>query len=231
MREITDFVFLAGMPRAGSTVLSALLSQNPKIHAEGMSAVCQLMWDVNVSCRDNCAEELIAANRGQTVVDLLASIPQVYYRQIDKPIIVDKNRAWCHPTNVEMIKRFISPAPRIIVLDRDLDEVMQSFVSLGRKNGVEIPEAELRVAGTNPVMSCYEAVQLARQNDNGEFLFIDYNDLVGDPRGTVQRIYEFCGWFEFAHDFVNIQPTYTDADGVYLLEGLHEVRSLELSER
>lgn len=219
------------MPRSGSTVLSAVLSQNPKIHAEGMSAVCQLMWDINVSCRDNCAEPLIAANRGQTVVDLITAVPSIYYKYVNKPIIVDKNRGWCHPTNVEMIKRFISPAPRIIVLDRDLDEVVESFIKLGERNGVQIPEQELRKAGTNPVMSCYEAVQMARENDKGEFLFIDYSDLMADPQASLERIYRFCGWFEFQHDFVNIQPTHTDADGVYLLDGLHEVRPLQSGPR
>ena len=231
MKEITDLVFLAGMPRSGSTVLSAVLSQNPKIHAEGMSAVCQLMWDINVSCRDNCAEELIAANRGQTVVDLIAAVPSIYYKYVDKPIIVDKNRGWCHPTNVEMIKRFISPAPRIIVLDRDLDEVVESFIKLGERNGIQIPESELRRPGTNPVMSCYEAVQMARENNQGEFLFVDYADLVDDPASTIESIYKFCGWFEFRHDLKNVESTHSDVPGVYLLNGLHEVRPLESSKR
>jgi len=46
----SQFVCLSGLPRSGSTLLSAILSQNPLIHAEGNSAVCQLMWDMQMSC-------------------------------------------------------------------------------------------------------------------------------------------------------------------------------------
>ena len=38
-----QFVCLSGLPRTGSTLLSAILSQNPLIHAEGNSAVSPLM--------------------------------------------------------------------------------------------------------------------------------------------------------------------------------------------
>ena len=36
-KSFDQFVCLAGMPRAGSTVLAAILSQNPQIHTEGNS--------------------------------------------------------------------------------------------------------------------------------------------------------------------------------------------------
>lgn len=221
-----NFFFIAGMPRSGSTVLSALLHQNPNIHAEGMSAVCQLMWDANVSCRDNCAEALISANRGQSAVDIISAIPKIYYKNVQKSIIVDKNRNWCHPANVEIIKRFITPTPKIIVLDRELDDVVRSFIELGRRNNVEIPESELRKKGTNPIMSCYQTVQLARKNNNGEFLFVDFDKFISNPRKTVDEIYGFCGWSKFEHNFANIELVHKDVGGVYLLDGLHETRPL-----
>ena len=36
-KSFDQFVCLAGMPRAGSTLLAAILSQNPQIHTEGNS--------------------------------------------------------------------------------------------------------------------------------------------------------------------------------------------------
>ena len=55
-----QFVFLSGLPRTGSTLLSAILSQNPKIYSEGNSAVCQLMYDMQQSCIHKAKEQLIA---------------------------------------------------------------------------------------------------------------------------------------------------------------------------
>jgi hypothetical protein len=81
-KEKKQFVCLSGLPRTGSTLLSAILGQNPKIHAEGNSAVCQLMWDMYCSCTQNAKEQLLANNRSHTMMNLIKSIPQVYYKDI-----------------------------------------------------------------------------------------------------------------------------------------------------
>jgi len=57
------FFFISGLPRTGSTLLSSILYQNPLIHAEGNSALCQLMWDNYISCLCNSKEQLIANNK------------------------------------------------------------------------------------------------------------------------------------------------------------------------
>ena len=57
------FFFISGLPRTGSTLLSSILYQNPLIHAEGNSPLCQLMWDNYVSCLSNSQEQLRANNK------------------------------------------------------------------------------------------------------------------------------------------------------------------------
>jgi hypothetical protein len=74
-----QFVCLSGLPRSGSTLLSAILSQNPKIHAEGNYAVCQFMWDIQYSYLTKAKEQMIANNRLLTVYDLDSSVPDIYY--------------------------------------------------------------------------------------------------------------------------------------------------------
>ena len=67
-----QFVFLSGLPRTGSTLLSAILSQNPKIYSEGNSAVCQLMFDMQQSCINKAKEQLIANKRQEkTIIDMM----------------------------------------------------------------------------------------------------------------------------------------------------------------
>ena len=78
--SFTQFVCLSGLPRSGSTLLSALLSQNPEIHAEGNSAVCQLMWDMQQSCLSAAKEQLLANNRQSTIKDIISQIPHLYYK-------------------------------------------------------------------------------------------------------------------------------------------------------
>jgi hypothetical protein len=63
-----NFVMMCGLPRTGSTLLSSILNQNPLIHAEGNSAVCQLMWDMEVSCNTSGQEQIKANKRENTRV-------------------------------------------------------------------------------------------------------------------------------------------------------------------
>ena len=104
-----QFVCLSGLPRSGSTLLSAILSQNPLIHAEGNSAVCQMMWDFQQSLLLNCREQIQANQRENTIHDILSEIPHIYYKNIDpkEKIIVDKCRSWTIPENIELLKKYI----------------------------------------------------------------------------------------------------------------------------
>ena len=87
-----QMVFLSGLPRTGSTLLSAILCQNPNIHAEGNSAVCQLMWDIQQSCLTTASQQLAANNKIDVIHDLVSQVPNIYYKNIVvfKNIVIDQ---------------------------------------------------------------------------------------------------------------------------------------------
>jgi len=217
-------VFLSGLPRSGSTLLSAILNQNPLIHAEGNSAVCQLMWDMQQSCETGAAEQLVANSRHSTQQELVASIPKTYYAQTDRPIVVDKCRSWTLPANMAMIRRYITDRPKVIVLTRQIGEVVESFVSLNKRNGLPITAETLLAAHSEPIMRSNDGVEYAKANNSGEFLFIDYQDLCDYPTEVLASIYSFCEWELFAHDFNNVVNTHSENDSVYGLDGMHDIR-------
>ena len=123
------YIGLSGLPRSGSTLLSSILSQNPDIHAEGNSAVCQLMADMQHSCNWNSKEQLLANNRHNTTKDLISSIPSIYYKDVKASIIIDKCRSWTLPLNMDMFYNYLDSNPKIIVLERPIIDVVKSFVS------------------------------------------------------------------------------------------------------
>jgi hypothetical protein len=45
-----QFAVFCGLPRTGSTLLINLLMQNPNIHGEGASLLCELMWQTQQMC-------------------------------------------------------------------------------------------------------------------------------------------------------------------------------------
>lgn len=216
-----QFVALSGLPRTGSTLLSAILSQNPKIHAEGNSAVCQLMWDMQQSVLNS--EQIKASNKD--ILDALVKpIPHTYYANVVKPIVVDKCRSWTLPANVEILNRYFDAAPKVIVLVRPIIEIVASFMSLRKKNGWTNLEAGLLENGSEPIMRSLAGVEWARKNNNGEFLFVTYDELVDDTHASLDRIYEHCGWQPFAHNLDNIVNRYKENDAIYGLAGQHDIR-------
>jgi sulfotransferase len=222
-----QFVCLSGLPRTGSTLLSAILSQNHKIHAEGNSAVCQLMWDTYVSCTQKCAEQLQANNRQKTGFELISSIPSIYYKDIsdEETIIIDKSRSWTLEPNVRLLETFINTQIKIIVLERPIKEIVKSFAKLYKQNGKDFNGLDLLKPMSEPLMRSKAGVEWAKQNnDKNTFLFIQYQELVEEPQKVIEKIYEFCGWESFQHSFENIQVKYPENDEVYQLAGQHVIR-------
>lgn len=222
---IKNFVGLSGLPRTGSTLLSSILSQNPEIHAEGNSAVCQLMWDMQCSIYGSCNEQLTASNRLNTGIELIKNIPNIYYKDVTASTVVDKCRSWTLPDNMAMLNRYFEHKPKVIILERPLIEIVRSFVALKQANNYQgDPELGLLDTWSEPIMRSYEGVKWAKQNNNGEFLFIQYNDLVNNTSDVLNRVYEFCELESFKHDFDNIVNKHPENDEVYGLLGQHDIR-------
>lgn len=220
------FVALSGLPRTGSTLLSAILSQNPEIHAEGNSAVCQLMWDMQVSCQTTASQQLAANRRYSDQDALVSAIPAIYYRDVKATHIVDKCRSWTLPANMDMLRRYIQNDPKVIVLTRPVDEIVASFVRLREANGwTGDLEAGLLEPGSEPIMRSLDGVTLARESGSSEFLFVEYADIVSDTDEVLKSIYEFCEFDPFKHDLLNIVNNHPEDDSVYGLIGQHEIRS------
>jgi sulfotransferase len=224
-KSFEQFVCLGGLPRSGSTLLSSILSQNPDLHAEGNSAVCQLMWDMQQVCIVNADEMLKGNKRLDTHIDLMASIPKTYYKDVTAKVVIDKCRSWSAPPNMEMLRKYITPTPKVIVMTRPIAEVVRSFAALREQNNwVGNPEHGLLDGVGEPLMRSYHAAQWAKHNNNGEFLLVSYAELVDDTKATVNKIYEFCEWESFMHDFDNVVNLHPEDDEFYKMVGMHDVR-------
>lgn len=227
MPAFRQIVCMSGLPRSGSSLLSALLSQNPAIHAEGNSAVCQLIWDMYVSTTQNCGEQLKANDRERTIHDLISSIPHIYYKDISANIVVDKCRSWSLLPNIQLLQAFVGTDIKMIILERPIHEIVKSFARLYKENGVYDEEKmnSLLTPDTEPIMRSFNGLKYAKNNnDKEQFLFVSYADLVTNTKNVIHDIYEFCGWEWFEHDFMNIVNKHPENDEVYNLKGMHEVR-------
>jgi len=220
-----DIVFLSGLPRTGSTLLTSILNQNPNIHTDGNSALCQLMWDMQVSCEQT--EQML--NKPGLQDKLISKLPGIFYEGATGSI-VDKCRSWTLPANLNLIHRYISKTPKIIVMTRPVVEIVKSFVFIRQMNGWSNPEEGLLDDGSEPIMRSLAGVNYAKEINTGQFLFVEYQDLLDRTDTTLDAIYNFCGWESFKHNLEDIKNLTPEADESINLIGLHDIRPT-ISER
>lgn len=211
--------FLSGLPRTGSTLLTSILYQNPLIHTEGSSNLCDLMWQSHVSLQ---GDAIAANNRQLHAHQMVADLPARYYSHITRPVVIDKCRAWTMQPNVEMLRKYVTPTPKIVVMTRNPADIISSFKSLFERNGRDDFDTSGIVEEFNHNMVGLKMTQDA--NDPDTFLFVDYDDLIKDTQSELNRIYGFFELQPFEHDLFNIQNSNQEDDSVHGLVGMHDVR-------
>lgn len=224
---VEKFFFLSGLPRSGSTLLSALISQNPDIHAEGNSALCQMMWDSQQSCRTTAYEQLAATGRFEAMQGMVcATLPHMYYDGVQAKYVLDKCRSWTLPDNMQMVSDYITKEPKVIVLVRSIEDIVRSFMQLRIDNGQgSFNPNDMLADWSEPIMRSYNGAIYAKENNNGRFLFVDYDSFVANPEKQLARLYGFLDLPVFVHSFTDVENKHPENDAVYGLLGQHDVRA------
>jgi sulfotransferase len=226
------FYFLSGLPRAGSTLLSSLLSQDPNVHAEGSSVLVDVMWHqywglLNPE-RNNWMDPILNSNLEDRVLNLLKSLPSLYYSDVNKPFVLDKNRGWLSKPNDFLINQYINNEKKILVLVRPIAEIVASFVKIRIENNWPVENLYSNLLENQDVgllTNCVDDIVVAKENNKGEYLFVSYDEIVCKTRSTLENIYDFFGWPKFVHNLDNITRPFVQKDEVYKLIGLHDVRN------
>lgn len=240
--------FLAGLPRSGNTLLSAILNQNPDIYSSPLSPVPTLMWEYSRSCyyMEQTNRNIENKDRAEK---FLSSFISNFYADVDKPVIIDRDKDWGTPANLDIIKNYITPTPKIIFTVRNITEILASFI---RMNSDYIINASIsRNVYINNYLSIQDRIAEYLMQPNGDidkallglasafypenkgmFHIVEYKDLVSKPKEIMAGIYKFLDMPEYKHNFNNIEKLESDNDVVIgLPEDLHKVRkSLSVSD-
>jgi len=131
------YYFDSGLPRSGSTLITALLNQNPQIHAGTLSPVFEVMYYTQDRLK---GEQAQAFPKPQIFKKMVRNVMDTYYEDTDAPYIVDKSRAWT--AHLDLIKQYITPDPKIICTVRHPLEILASFIG-PEGNIIESSKAEI----------------------------------------------------------------------------------------
>jgi len=232
---LQQFHFITGLPRSGSTLLSAILLQNPRFHAGMTSPVGALFSGVLEQC--SAGSEFGAVIDTDMRRRLLRGLFDAYYAdKADKPVVFDTNRQWS--SRLPAISDLF-PKAKVIACVRNVAWVMDSLERLYRANPYENTKLFGDAVERNTVYSrcetlaqrnrlvgfAWAALKEAYYGEHADsLLIVDYDLLTQAPERVLRLVYDFIGepWFE--HDFEHLAydaPAFDQALGV---AGLHKVK-------
>jgi sulfotransferase len=226
--------FLAGLPRSGSSVLAAIINQNPDVYVTPTSPMLDMVvknqdafWELPAVKANPCPEQLTNVTR--------AMINAMWMHRTE-PVIIDKNRGWGKnmPASTILLEKEI----KVIATIRDLPSIMASWLTLIRnqpdnhiddilrQRGMEVnDENRMGEMWFNMVKDCMEATAQLLKDAPNRLLLIPYDGLICFPQMTLERIERFLKLPEWKYDFENIQSNTNDDDlSAWGFDGMHRVR-------
>lgn len=226
--------FISGLPRSGSTLLSALLRQNPRIHA-GMTSPVGPVFNACLTAM-GAENEFSVFFKEEQKRDILRGIFDGYYRHVDAHgLVFDTNRMW---TSRVAAVRKLFPQSRMICCVRNPAWVMDSVERLIRRNAFDVSRIFTSAQERSTVFTRAEALlnphrmigfawsalkEAYYSEDSDMLLLVDYDLLASRPAEVMPLIYKFIGAEPFAHDFDNVEYEAEDFDTQLLAKGLHRV--------
>jgi sulfotransferase len=229
----TKYHFVVGLPRSGSTMLAALLNQNPALFASGPSPAYALF---NTAFKGMSDESELPAmiNDTQRAAVLKAIVEAVHASQKGGAgVVFDSNRRWIQRMDQLAV---LFPLCRIIACVRDPAKVMNSLEKSRRQapflqNRMFHPDDTLaqsvdRAMARDGILGA--ALNLVEQALTGphaeRMILVDYDLLLEHPAKVMSALYSFLRIPHFAHDFDSFSFEMPGFDTYLNAPGLHDIK-------
>lgn len=227
--------FISGLPRAGSTLLSALLRQNPRFHADIISPMGAL-FRANLGVMSAGSEFASRLPQQQRAAILKGLFDSYYGTLTDREVVFDSSRLWCArlPAVHEMF-----PQSKVICCVRDVHWILDSLERLLRKQPFEntllfndnsersniYTRTEALTQRDRLVGFAWSALKEAFYGERSQsLLLVEYDLLAQAPDKVMRLVYDFIGEEWFDHDFDNVQFDAQEFDAPLGISGMHTVR-------
>ena len=246
--EDKTFYFMGGLPRSGSTVLTAILNQHPDVYASPQSHLLNILHSLKTEI--STSESWQAGLMHEGYDSIMKDSGNVFYSHIGKSLIIDKNRAWGTPGN-QIYAEVLNKNPKTILVLRPILEVLASFVRLAEKNPNNFIDNS--IANQDFYVKYYKELNDVRcdylMRSNGEidqallaiatllkkpesYHIVWYDDLITNPQKSLSDIYKFLEINDCKHDFKNIKQLDKHKDEIaFGIKNMHTIlSSIKVSE-
>lgn len=228
--------FISGLPRSGSTLLSAILKQNPMFTAGISDPLHSFIHSIINEKNKSVGMDAVCPK--EKCQDIMLDLVQSFYKN-DRSVCFNTNRGWSADTS---LLKELYPEFKMIICVRDVAWILDSFEQLNAKNPFtikplyhhqdlgnvhdrcrmlmgEIPNFGGYVHG--PLVNVQQSMFC---NEIKNLIFLEYDTLVKFPNESMKQIYSFLNEPYFQHDFENVEDSYDEFDEQAKITGLHTVR-------
>ena len=210
-----QFHFISGLPRSGSSLLSAILLQNPRFYASIQSPVGQCVTDLQ-RAMSGVNEAHWFINDTQRL-RILRAVFDAYYADIEADVVFDSNRRWC--ANMSLALNLFPDAwifccirSPLAILD-SIERLLQNHpLTLSTITGLEpnmtvFDRVDTLMHKRGLVGYAWNAVQEAYYGMHQDrLLMINYDDLARFPDKLLAEIHEKLELPRFQYTFDKIEP-------------------------
>lgn len=229
--------FVAGLPRAGSTLLVNLLAQRPEHHVTPTNDLSSMFRSI----RENWTQWANFRAQGiETIQPRVASALRgmaygFYETELSEGrVVFDKNRSWV--AHIELLEEVFKRPVKVVCPVRDVRAIVTSFERrhranpLGRRSGAgPTVDARARTWTANnglvgaPIALLRDALDRGVQD---RLVIVPYRQLCGSPRRALAYVHQRLDLPPFVYDPENVEQVTQEDDTVYGWgPGLHKVRN------
>jgi len=224
--------FLVALPRSGNTLLASILNQNPEIAATANSMTLEIMKELFLLKETDVFKNYPDY---KSLDNVLNTVFDNYYKDWPQRIIVDRGPVTT-PGNFNLMQKHFGNRFKVIVLVRDLIDVLASFVKWFENEPTAYPnqygkniEEKLWVLMDKNGSIAKELIAIQNAFNYKEIChFIKYDDLVKNPQQTITNLYQFLDEPLYPHQFSNLKQFQLNGigyDDKELGNNLHMIRT------
>lgn len=192
--------YLAGLPRAGNTLLSSILNQNPKVKVSPNSLLGSITYSIFLLKQNSIFENF---PDHKTVDNLIKKIFEHYYDNTEAEIIFERS-CWGTVPNLKLLKNYFEPNPKFLLLNRPIVEIVASFIKVQKRGDAEnVVKTLMNEKNGKLIQDIRSARNIVKTKQN--YLMIEYDDLVNKTKESIDKIYKHFDLPKFEHNFSNLK--------------------------
>lgn len=240
------FYFVCGFPRAGNTLLTSILNQNPDIHFTGISSLPDVFYRLILMTGDS--ESYLTSPSQENLHSLFENAFESYYKHREEKYIIERS-TWITPYSFPLLNDYCPNEVRVVLPVRSIKDIVKSYLNICKNSpGFYINQEYLKTDTTTLYKSELEekvdiilrkggwvdrtlySIKWLIDNDHLENIrILDYDDLVKDPQKSIHAMYDFYDIPKYNHNFKDMKQVceygiqYTDM--THLKADLHTIRT------